>query len=128
MMYTLADKRFTQKQLVFGQLVWIRDMLCGKKLNSMTANEYTNVIIGNFPRFLAIVLLNEAETQPDKVKSGEDGVTEFEDWINGNIPAEELFTVGMAVMNDFFEFNPGEVAILIDGEIKIPVRELASTG
>ena len=131
-MYRLSGKSFTQKQLVFGQLVWIRDILCGKKLNSMTANEYTNVIIGNFPKFLAIVLLRENETQADKVKSGDDGVTELEDWIKGNIPAEELFAVGMAVMNDFFDFNPGEVAILIDGEIKIPVRvpdlESASTG
>lgn len=119
-MYTLADKSFTQKQLVFGQLVWIRDMLCGKKLNSMTAIEYTNVIVGNFPRFLAIVLLKEGETQEDKFRSGEDGVTELENWIKGAIPGTELFAVGMAVMNDFFDFNPGEVAILIDGEIKLP--------
>ena len=126
--YTLAGDKFTQKQLVFGQIVWIRDMLCGRKCNSMTPNEYADVIVKSLPRFLAIVLLRDGQSQPDKVTAGQDGVTELEAWINGNVPSSELFSVGMAVMNDFFDFNPGETAILIDGEIRIPVKESVSTG
>src|SRR3989304_9444848 len=127
-MYTLAGEEFTQKQLVFGQIVWIRDILCGKKCNSMTPNEYADVIVKSLPRFLAIVLIRESQSQSDKVVAGLDGVMELESWINGNVPGSELFSVGMAVMNDFFDFNPGETAILIDGEIRIPVKESVSTG
>ena len=126
--YTLAGDKFTQKQLVFGQIVWIRDMLCGKKCNSMTPNEYADVIVKSLPRFLSIVLLRDGQSQPDKVTAGQDGVTALETWINGNVPSSELFSVGMAVMNDFFDFNPGETGILIDGEIRIPVKESVSTG
>ena len=127
-MYTLAGEKFTQKQLVFGQIVWIRDMLCGKKCNNMTPNEYADVIVKSLPRFLSIVLLRDGQTQADKVTAGQDGISTLEVWINGNVPSSELFSVGMAVMNDFFDFNPGETAILIDGEIRIPAKESVSTG
>lgn len=126
--YILAGEKFTQKPLVFGQMIWIRDILCGKKLQSVSAKEYSNIIIGNLPRFLAIVLLKDGETQAEKDKAGEDGMLKLEGWIKGNIQGAELFSIGMAVMNDFFACNPGEMAILIDGEIKIPERESALTG
>ncbi len=126
--YEIAGRKFYQKQIVYGQIVWLRDLLCGKKLNSMTPGEYVNLIISKLPRFLAIILLKENEQQADKVKAGEAGVLEFENWIIGNVAGEELFTIGMAVINDFFACNPGEIAILIDGEVLLPAKESVTTG
>lgn len=116
--YEIGGNKYTQSALVFGQIKWLRDVLCGNKLHSITSDEYVNLILKELPKFLAIVLYMVDSTQSEKVKSGESGVTDMEIFLSSEIPSHELYKVGMEVMNDFFDCNPGETAIMIDGEYK----------
>ena len=120
--YQIADRRFYQEELVFGTEVWLRDeVFHGTSVTALSQAQLWAMLQECGMMFMAIVLIEEGQTQADKVKAGLPAVMELRDWFNAHVRPREV----MEYVNDFFGWNLGNLWLLVDAKAVRP-RETGS--
>ena len=113
--YTIADKKFYQEELVFGQEVWLRDhVFRGKAVSALSSAQLMTMLQNRGMTFLAIILIEEGTTVAQKLmrrdetldelvlKSYAEGIRPLENWLTANVRPREV----MEYVHDFFVVNP----------------------
>lgn len=120
--YQIADRKFFQKELVYGQLRLLRDFLKRIDLNNVSTAQFMDLILADIPALLAIILIPAEQTQQQKVRDGQAGVDQLRDWLAENLSPSQA----KVMVPDFFALNPVENLALfnqagtIGAGLKIP--------
>lgn len=101
MTYTIADREFTQEELVLGQIQWLKRRLVGYTLTSLTTQQVMDLVVDEGPALLAIILIPVGMTRAEKVRAGLKGVEELEAWLQQYATPEGV----AAIASDFFRLN-----------------------
>lgn len=100
--YAIGGKTFTQEPLVWGQEIWLRDLVFGGQgLRRLDHAAIIDLLKTKGPMLLAVLLIEEGQTRAQKVEGGGEGVRRLADWFMAN-------TASVAVMEpvtDFFALN-----------------------
>ena len=97
--YTIAERLFTQQELVLGQIQFIKQRLSQYDVTSLTKAQVVELVIDEGPALLAIVLIPQGQTRADKVKAGWAAIKELEAWLQAPATTAEV----AAIASDFFQ-------------------------
>jgi hypothetical protein len=104
--YQITDRAFYQDELVWGQVRWLYARLKGYDLQALGMDQVFALLAEQLPAILAILLIEEGQTQAEKVQAGEAKMRELEAWLEANLHPQEA----LPVIRDFFVLSrPGEL-------------------
>src|SRR6185503_407289 len=117
-LYTIADRKFYQAELVFGQEVCLRDQVFrGVAITTLSNEKLMDMLQRDAMTFLAIILIEEGKTQAEKVTAGLAATMEFKDWLTAHVRPREV----MEYVHDFFDQNqPTNLWLLADPKTLSP--------
>lgn len=99
--YELAGRKFYQFPIMVGQARLLLAKFQGVPLFKLTLSDVLGLIGGQVTSLMAIVLIEEGQTLAEKMKRGEAGLQELQDWLDVSVQPEEL----APAVTDFFVFG-----------------------
>jgi len=116
--YEIGGKTFYQVPLVAGQQQWLYLALSGVVLGGLTHEDMLRLLYGRATELAAILLIEEGQTQAQKVRGGADQVKTLEDWLGATVKVSDL----TPVLRDFFD--SGQLPELMGSVAETVVRTL----
>ena len=122
--YTIAERLFTQQELVLGQIQFIKQRLSQYDVTSLTKAQVVELVIDEGPALLAIVLIPQGQTRADKVKAGWAAIKELEAWLQAHATTAEV----AAIASDFFQLNRAALSNLMGSAGSTMDAEISGAG
>jgi hypothetical protein len=94
--YQIAGRAFYQDELVWGQVRWLYARLKGYDLQALGMDQIFALLAEQLPAILAILLIEEGQTQAEKVQAGEAKIRDLEAWLEATLHPQEALPVILA--------------------------------
>ena len=107
--YQIGERSFRLSDLKIGQTRWIMQIVKGYSIFDLTPQRLMELFSDHLATMLAIVLVEEGMTQPEKIRAGMEGVRALAAWFDEHMEPE----VCAEVLRDFLESGRLQKALML---------------